>query len=104
MSESLMPWDRLIHDGKDRGLLAKRVYAVNTTPVNGLERCWLCSTSTTRSSPKQTGSCSSRVPSRTSTRPSGRARASVSTVWRWLLNEGTLRVHIRYSTDRAEIL
>jgi gamma-glutamyl:cysteine ligase YbdK (ATP-grasp superfamily) len=36
MSEPKMPWDQLIKDGKDRGFLIKRLYAVNTVPSNGL--------------------------------------------------------------------
>lgn len=132
MSEALMPWDRLIKDGKDRGFLVKRLYAIHTTPVNGLEPVLAVLdehaayqvkleeegvmfvagpfSDIAESQWDGEGFFVYRAESRedaikiAEADPMHSSGARTFTVRTWLLNEGTFRVHINYSTGKAEIL
>jgi uncharacterized protein YciI len=131
MSEPVMSWDGLIEDGRDRGFLVKTLYAVSTRPVNGLapvlavldehaayqvkleeegimfvagpfsnieENAW-----------EGEGFFVYRASSREEAvriaegDPMHSSGARTFTVRTWLLNEGSFRVNVSYSTGKAEI-
>lgn len=132
MTGPLMPWEKLIKDGKERGFLVKKLYAVNTTPVNGLEPVLavldehaayqvkleeegIMFVAGPFSNIDETGWDGEgffvyRADSRqeaikiAEADPMHSTGARTFTVRTWLLNEGTFRVHINYSTGKAEIL
>jgi uncharacterized protein len=132
MTEPTMDWNNLIKDGRDRGFLVKTLYAVSTVPVNGLapvlavldehaayqvklEEEGTMFVAGPFSSIDETewegeGFFVYRAESReeairiAEADPMHSSGARTFTVRTWLLNEGTFRVHINYSTGKAEIL
>ena len=132
MDEPKMSWLQLLQDGHDRGLLVKTMYAVSTVPVNGLgpvlavidehvawqmqlEREGIMFAAGPFSNIEETewdgeGFFIYRAESREDAieiakrdpmHSSGARRFTVRT---WMLNEGTFRVNINYSTGRVEVL
>lgn len=131
MTEPTMDWENLIKDGRDRGFLVKKLYAVNTRPVNGLapvlavldehaayqvklEQEGIMFVAGPFSNIEETawegeGFFVYRADSReeairiAEADPMHSSGARTFTVRTWLLNEGSFRVNINYSTGKADI-
>lgn len=132
MSEPKMLWKDLLQNGHDRGLLVKTLYAVSTVPTNGLgpvlavvdehvewqrklEAEGIMFAAGPFSNIEETewdgeGFFIYRAASREEAisiaerDPMHSSGARSFTVRTWMLNEGTFRVNINYSTGRAEVL
>ena len=132
MSEPTMDWERLIKDGRDRGFLVKRLYAVSTVPTNGigpvLENLdahaayqvqleeqgimWAAGPFSNDAEDAWEGEGffvyraeskaeATRIAEADPMHSSGARTFRVRT---WLLNEGSFRVQVNYSTGKADVL
>lgn len=132
MAEPTMSWEDLLQNGRDRGLLVKTMYAVHTTPVNGLgpvmavidehvawqvklEQEGIMFAAGPFSNIEETewdgeGFFIYRASSREEAisiaerDPMHSSGARSFTVRTWMVNEGSYRVNINYSTGRAEVI
>jgi uncharacterized protein YciI len=132
MSDPKMPWDQLIKDGADRGFLTKRLYAVFTVPANGLgpvlavldehaayqvhlEELGVMFAAGPFANDAEDGWDGEgffiyRADSKeeairyAEADPMHSSGARTFRVRTWLMNEGSFRVHINYSTGKAQIL
>ena len=132
MPEPKMSWDQLIKDGKDRGFLTKRLYAVTTVPTNGLGPVlavlsehaayqvhleelgvmWAAGPFANDAEDAWDGEgfFIYRADSKeeairyAEADPMHSSGARTFRVRTWLMNEGSFRVQIGYSTGKAQIL
>ncbi|MGV9350227.1 YciI family protein [Streptomyces spiralis] len=131
-SEPVMPWQQLIRDGRERGFLTKPLYAVFSTPVNGLgpvlevldehaafqvkleEDGIMFVAGPLADDTEERWDGEGFFVYRASSRdeairiaeedPMHRSGARTFRVRPWLLNEGSFRTRINYSTGHAQIL
>jgi len=132
MSEPKMPWDQLIKDGKARGFLVKRLYAVSTVPTNGLGPVlavldehaaypvhleelgvmWAAGPFANDAEDEWNGEgffvyradSKEEAIKYAEADPMHSSGARTFRVRSWLLNEGSFRVQIDYSTGKAHLL
>ncbi|MTD57288.1 YciI family protein [Amycolatopsis pithecellobii] len=132
MTEPHMDWEQLIKDGRDRGFLTKRLYAVNTVPTNGLGPVlavldehaayqvkleqegvmWAAGPFANDAEDEWEGEgffvyraeSKAEAIRYAEADPMHSSGARTFRVRTWLLNEGSFRVQVNYSTGRAEIL
>ncbi len=132
MPEPKMSWDQLVKDGKDRGFLTKCLYAVSSVPAKGLGPVlavlgehaayqvhleelgvmWAAGPFANDTDDAWDGegffvyraSSKEEAIRYAEADPMHSSGARTFRVRTWLMNEGSFRVQIDYSTGKAQIL